>query len=161
MYNFLLCLYNCCCYFCQFLAFTSISKFYLKLLFSTMINKVHQKKHGNNKFCKWIGKNYNNNNNNNNWKKIGIDSLSGEKKSGKNTGRVKGSRGKISLGKNLVTCKKFSHFFPTFFSPIRYEINAGELLMLCIVPFLTERLIHNAYKHSVWKLRTIESFKKF
>ena len=26
---------------------------------------------------------------------------------------------KISSGKNLVTCKKFSYFSPTFFSPIR------------------------------------------
>ena len=34
--------------------------------------------------------------------------MSGEKKSGKNTGREKESRGKS--GKNLVTCKKFSHF---------------------------------------------------
>ena len=28
--------------------------------------------------------------------------------------------GKISSGKNLVTCKKFSHFSLTFFPPIRY-----------------------------------------
>ena len=48
-------------------------------------------------------------------RKIGINSLSGEKKSGKNTDREKESRGKISAGKNLVTCKKSSHFFPTFF----------------------------------------------
>ena len=33
-----------------------------------------------------------------------------QKKSGKNTGR-----GKDSSGKNLVTCKKFSHFSPDFF----------------------------------------------
>ena len=42
------------------------------------------------------------------------------KKSGKNTGREKESRGKISSGKNLVTCKKFSYFSSTFFSLIRY-----------------------------------------
>ena len=29
-----------------------------------------------------------------------------------------------------------------------------------IAPFLTGGLIHNAYKHSILKLRTIESFKK-
>ena len=39
-------------------------------------------------------------------KEIGINSLSGEQKSGKNTGREKESLG---------TCKKFSHFSPTFF----------------------------------------------
>ena len=55
-------------------------------------------------------------------KKIGINSLSGEKKLGKNTGREKESRRKISSGKNFVTCKKFRHFSPTFFSPIRYLI---------------------------------------
>ena len=64
--------------------------------------------------------NHNNNNSNNNKKliekKIGINYLSGEKKSGKNTGREKESWGKISSGKNLVTCKKFSLFSPTFFS---------------------------------------------
>ena len=38
-----------------------------------------------------------------------------EKKSGKNTGQEKESRGKILSGKNLVTCKKFSHFSPNFF----------------------------------------------
>ena len=48
-------------------------------------------------------------------KKIGINSLSDEKKSGKNTGWERESWGKISLGKNLVTCKKSSHFSPTFF----------------------------------------------
>ena len=55
-------------------------------------------------------------------KKIGINSLSGGKKLGKNTGREKESRRKISSGKNFVTCKKFRHFSPTFFSPIRYLI---------------------------------------
>ena len=71
-----------------------------------------------------IKNNNNNNNNNNNSNKIviivikiWINSLSDEKKSGKNTGREKSW--KNSLGKNLVTCKKFSHFSPTFFSPIR------------------------------------------
>ena len=44
-------------------------------------------------------------------KKIEINSLSGEKKSGKNTGREKESRGKIqSLAKNLVTSPRL--FFP-------------------------------------------------
>ena len=37
---------------------------------------------------------------------MGIDSMSGGIKSGKNTGREKESRGKISSGKDLVTCKK-------------------------------------------------------
>ena len=36
--------------------------------------------------------------------------MSGEKK----------NRGKRKSGKNLATCKKSSHFSPTFFSPIRY-----------------------------------------
>ena len=58
-------------------------------------------------------------------KKIGIYSLSGEKKSGENTDRKKGSRGKTSLGKNLVTCKKFSYFSPTFFSSIRYSLRTN------------------------------------
>ena len=68
-------------------------------------------------------KNNNNNNNNNSKnnkqiieKKIGINYLSSEKKSGKNTGREKESLGKISSGKNLDTCKKFSLFSPTFFT---------------------------------------------
>ena len=39
------------------------------------------------------------------WKKIGEKYWSGKRKS----------------GKNFVTCKKFSHFSPTFFSPIRYQ----------------------------------------
>ena len=43
--------------------------------------------------------------------------MSGEKKSGKNTGREKESPGKISSGKNLVPCKKlFPDFFPRLFS---------------------------------------------
>ena len=66
-----------------------------------------------------------NKNNNNNWKKLGINSLSDEKKSGQNTGRKKGSRGKTSSGKNLVTCKKFSYFSPTFFSSIRYSLRTN------------------------------------
>ena len=48
-------------------------------------------------------------------KKIGINSMSGEKNLGKNTGREKESRGNISFGKNLVTWKKFSHFSRLFF----------------------------------------------
>ena len=48
--------------------------------------------------------------------------MSGEKKSWKNTGREKESWGKISTGRNLVTCKKFSHFSPTFFFPIRCKL---------------------------------------
>ena len=43
-------------------------------------------------------------------------------KSGKNTGREKESQGKISLGESLATCKKFSHFSPTF-PPIRYLLS--------------------------------------
>ena len=66
-----------------------------------------------------------NKNNNNNWKKLGINSLSDEKKSGQNTGRKKGGRGKTSTGKNLVTCKKFSYFSPTFFSSIRYSLRTN------------------------------------
>ena len=64
-------------------------------------------------------------------KKIRINSLSGEKKLGKSAGREKESRGKISSGKNLVTCKKFSHFSPTFFSPIRYssQINSQRYML--------------------------------
>ena len=43
--------------------------------------------------------------------------MSGEKKSGKNTGREKESPGEISSGKNLVPCKKlFPDFFPRLFS---------------------------------------------
>ena len=38
-----------------------------------------------------------------------------EKKSGKNTWWEKERRGKDSSGKNLVICKKFSHFSPDFF----------------------------------------------
>ena len=41
--------------------------------------------------------------------------MSGEKKSGKNTGREKESRGKISSGKNLVTCKNLVTFPRLFF----------------------------------------------
>ena len=48
-------------------------------------------------------------------KKIEINSLPDEKQSGKNTGWERESQEKNSLGKNLVTCKKSSHFFPTFF----------------------------------------------
>ena len=62
-------------------------------------------------------------------KKIEINSLSGEKKSGKNTGREKESRGKISSEKNLVTCKKFSHFSPIFFSPIKYILMIFFMLL--------------------------------
>ena len=40
-------------------------------------------------------------------KKIGINSLSGEKKSGKNTGREKGSRKKFRRGKILSLAKNF------------------------------------------------------
>ena len=43
MYNFLLCLYQCCCNFFQFFAFTRISKFLLKLLCS---NTKLEKKSG-------------------------------------------------------------------------------------------------------------------
>ena len=47
-----------------------------------------------------------------------------EKKIGINSCQVKkiGEKylsGKRESGKNLVTCKKFSHFSPTFFPPIR------------------------------------------
>ena len=65
-------------------------------------------------------------------KKIRINSLSGEKKSGKNTCRENESLGKISSGKNLVICKKLSHFSPTFFSPIRYSINYSTVYRLCL-----------------------------
>ena len=41
--------------------------------------------------------------------------MSGEKKLGKNTGREKKTRGKVSPGKNLVTFPRL------FFSPIRYK----------------------------------------
>ena len=63
MYHFLLCLYHCCCYFFQFLAFTGISKFWLKLLCSTTINKQHQK---NMVIINFTNKQRNSNNNNNN-----------------------------------------------------------------------------------------------
>ena len=103
MYNFLLCLYYCS-YFFQFLAFTRISKFLLKML------KVHQKKMVIINFAnKWeiiiiIRDKKNRDKFFVRWKKIGEKYWSGKRKS----------------GKNFVTCKKFSHFSPTFFSPIRY-----------------------------------------
>ena len=66
-----------------------------------------------------------NNNNSGNY-------LSGEKKSGKNTGREKESRGKISYGKNLVTSKKFSHFFPNLFPSIRYTRENEHKFRVCV-----------------------------
>ena len=103
MYSFLLCLYNCCCYFFQFLDFTRISKCFLKLLCSTTINKVHNKNmliiNFANKQEKIIIMKIE--------KKIGINSQSGEKKSGKNTGREKGSRKKFRRGKILSLAKNF------------------------------------------------------
>ena len=47
--------------------------------------------------------------------KIRINSLSGEKKIGEKYCSGKRESEKISLGKNLVTCKKFSHSSTTFF----------------------------------------------
>ena len=119
MYNFLLCLYHYCCYFFQFIAFTRISIFLLKLLCLTTINKVHQKNMVKINFVNKQEKKKNNNS-----KKNGINSCSGGTKLGKNTGSQKGSHGKMSSGNNLVTYKKFSHFFPTFSS-----------LMKCIIQF--------------------------
>ena len=110
MYNFLLCLYYCS-YFFQFLAFTRISKFLLKML------KVHQKKMVIINFAnKWeiiiiIRDKKNRDKFFVRWKKIGEKYWSGKRKSEK-----------ISSGKNFVTCKNFRHFSPTFFSPIRYLI---------------------------------------
>ena len=74
-------------------------------------------------------------------KKIGINSLSGEKKSGKNTGREKKDRGKISFGKNLVTCKKISHFFQTVFSPIRYNTSLVTNLNMLKISMLSNCLV--------------------
>ena len=51
-------------------------------------------------------------------------SLSGEKKIGE-----KYWSGKRKSGKNLVTCKKFNYFSPTFFSPIRYIILAKNTVI--------------------------------
>ena len=114
MYNFLLCLYYCS-YFSQFLAFTRISKFLLKVL------KVHQKKKKKmviiNFANKWeiiiIRDKKNRDKFFVRWKKIGEKYWSGKRKS----------------GKNLVTCKKFSYFSPTFFSPIRYIILAKNTVI--------------------------------
>ena len=106
MYNFL-CLYYCS-YFFQFLAFTRISKFLLKML------KVHQKKMVIINFAnKWeiiiiIQDKKNRDKFFARWKKIGEKNWSGKRKS----------------GKHLVACKKFSHFSPTFFSPIRWGFRA-------------------------------------
>ena len=95
MYNFL-CLYYCS-YFFQFLAFTRISKFLLKML------KVHKKMVIINFANKWE-----------------IIIIRDKKNRDKFFARWKKNRGKRKSGKNLATCKKFSHFSPTFFSPIRY-----------------------------------------
>ena len=112
MYNFLLRLYYCS-YFFQFFAFTRISKFLLKML------KVHQKKMVIINFAnKWeiiiiIRDKKNRDKFFVRWKKIGEKYWSGKRKS----------------GKNLVTCKKFSYFSPTFFSPIRYIILAKNTVI--------------------------------
>ena len=99
MYNFLLCLYYCS-YFFQFLAFTRISKFLLKML------KVHKK---------MVILNFANK-----WEIIIRDKKNRDKLSVRR--KKMGEKywlGKRKSGKNLVTCKKFSHFSPTFFSPLR------------------------------------------
>ena len=79
-----------------------------------MINKVHQEKHGNNKFYKQIGKiiiikiiiltiiE----------KKVGINSLSGEK-----------NWGKILVGKKFSKLQKIYSLFPNFFFPSKVIVD--------------------------------------
>ena len=75
-------------------------------------------------------------------KKIGINSLSGEKKNrGKTLVGKKKDRVKISSGKNLVTCKKFSHLFQTFFSPIRYNTSLVTNVNMLKISMLSKCLV--------------------
>ena len=147
MYNLFLFLYHCCCYFFQFLAFTRISKFLLKLLCLTTINKAHQKKHGNNKFCKYIGKI--------------IIIIIIEKKSGQILCQVKKIRGKIMVGKKKVG-EKFSHLhkiqslFPDFFFPdkvnaFRWTLNKEtfDQQWSCFIGHAKNFCASNIYEHVI------------
>ena len=148
MYNLLLFLYHCCCYFFQFLAFTRISKFLLKLLCLTTITKAHKKKHGNNKFFKYIGI-------------IIIIIIIIEKKSGQILCQVKKIRGKIMVGKKKFG-EKFSHlhkiqslfsdfFFPDKVNAFRWTLNKEtfDQQWSCFIGHAKNFCASNIYEHVI------------
>ena len=135
MYNFLLCLYYCS-YFFQFLAFTRISKFLLKMLkvhkkvvIINFANKqeiiiiIRDKKNRDKFFVRQ--------------KKIGKKYWSGKRKS----------------GKNLVTCKKFSHFSRLFFP--------DKVAIQCTVMRFQKKIHWGSLKNNLSKYLKSRKYTKY